>query len=151
GMVVGSPLLSHLSGNVFHARKPVLVMCGVIVVILTGLLAFFTDQIPLTGHYFLCLSLGLFSSAVVVIGFTMNKEMFPVQIAGTATGLVNLFPFAGGAVFQPVLGYALERQGRVQGEFTLSGYENAFFILFICALVAFISSLFVKETLKTET
>ena len=49
------------------------------------------------GLYLICLGLGMFASAIVVIGFTTAKELFPVQIAGTATGLVNLFPFAGGA------------------------------------------------------
>ncbi len=150
GMVVGSPLLSYLSGNVFRARKPVLVMCGVIVVGLICPLAFYTDRIPLIGLYLLCLFLGIFSSAVVVIGFTMNKEMFPVQIAGTATGLVNLFPFAGGAVFQPVLGYVLERQGQVQGQFTVTGYKNAFLVLLLGAVVALISSLMTRETLERK-
>ena len=109
GMVIGSPLLSFLSSNVFRARKPVIVLCSAAVLGITALLAFYTDRIPVSGLYLLCLGLGMFASAVVVIGFTTNKELFPVQMAGTATGLVNLFPFAGGAVFQPVLGLVLER------------------------------------------
>jgi len=86
----------------------------------------------------------------VVIGFTANKELFPVQMAGTATGIVNLFPFAGGAIFQPVLGVALENYGKVDGKFTLAGYEKAFLILFACALVALIASFYIKETLLPE-
>ena len=71
-------------------------------------------------------------------------------MAGTATGIVNLFPFAGGAVFQPVLGYVLEHYGRVNGNFTLAGYHTAFLVLFGSGLIAFLSSLFVKETLRAE-
>jgi len=103
GMIIGSPLLSFVSSSIFKARKPVLVISSSMVLVITLLLAFFPDRIPLTGLYVICLTLGIFSSAIVVIGFTANKELFPVQIAGTATGLVNLFPFAGGAVFQPIL------------------------------------------------
>jgi len=148
GMIVGSPGLSYLSNNVFHARKPVIVLSGAITLMISAVLAFNTDKISLAGLYALCLGMGCFSSAIVVVAFTTAKELFPVQIAGTATGLVNLFPFAGGAVFQPVLGYVLESRGRVGEAFTLAGYQQAFLVLFVCGVIAFLSSLFMKETLS---
>jgi len=147
GMIIGSPLLSYLSTNIFRARKPVLVLSSIILVGLTTPLAFFTATIPLALLYVLCLGLGVFSAAIVVIGFTTNKELFPVQIAGTATGIVNLFPFAGGAVFQPLLGYFLERNGTVAGSFTTAAYQQTFLILFIAALIALAASLFLKESM----
>jgi sugar phosphate permease len=147
-MIVGSPLLSYLSNRVFRARKPVLVLSSLITLGITALLAFQTAQLSTLALFGLCLGLGIFSSAIVVIGFTANKELFPVQMAGTAMGLVNLFPFAGGAVFQPVLGYLLERQGRVEGAFTLAGYQQAFLALLACAAIALGASCLVRETLK---
>jgi sugar phosphate permease len=71
-------------------------------------------------------------------------------MAGTATGLVNLFPFAGGAIFQPLLGYVLERHGRIGDAFTLAGYKQAFFVLFLCGIIALASSLFLKETMVED-
>jgi sugar phosphate permease len=150
GMIVGSPILSLFSNRIFQGRKPVLVLSSSILLCLTGLLAFYTETLSLAGLYLLCLGLGIFSSAIVVIGFTTTKELFPVQIAGTSTGLVNLFPFAGGAVFQPLLGHLLERQGRIDDVFTLIGYKQAFFVLFVCALIAFAATLFLKETLSSK-
>jgi sugar phosphate permease len=150
GMIVGSPLLSYLSNSVVKSRKIVIVFCSAMVLCIAFMFAFFTTQIPLLLHYSICFCLGIFGSAVVVIGFTTNKELFPVQMAGTATGLVNLFPFAGGAVFQPILGYVLEKQGRVGDAFTVAGYRNAFLVLFACALIALIASLFFKETLGRD-
>jgi sugar phosphate permease len=147
GMIVGSPMLSFLSNRVFQGRKPVLVLSSFVLLCLTALLAFYTEELPLAGLYLICLGLGIFSSAIVVIGFTTTKELFPVQIAGTSTGLVNIFPFAGGAVFQPLLGYLLERHGRVEGAFSLAGYEQAFLLLFFCGLIAFLASLCLQETL----
>jgi sugar phosphate permease len=147
GMIVGSPMLSFLSNRVLKGRKPVLVMSSFVLVCLSALLAFRTGGIPLAGLYLICFGLGIFSSAIVVIGFTTTKELFPTQIAGTSTGLVNIFPFAGGAVFQPLLGYVLERHGRVKGAFSLAGYEQAFLVLFFCAVIAFVASLCLKETL----
>lgn len=147
GMIVGSPILSFLSNRVFQGRKPVLVLCSFVLLCLTALLAFCTEELPLAGLYLICLGLGIFSSAIVVIGFTTTKELFPLQIAGTSTGLVNIFPFAGGAVFQPLLGYILESHGRVEGVFSLAGYEQAFLLLFFCGLIAFLASLCLQETL----
>jgi len=146
GMIVGSPVLSVVSNRVFRARKPVIILCAAITVLLTGALAFLTASLPLPLLYLVCFGLGAFTSSVVVIGFTSAKELFPVQIAGTSTGLANLFPFAGGAVFQPVLGAILERSGRVGEAFTVAGYEAAFLALFGCALAALVLSLGLRET-----
>ena len=150
GMIIGSPLLSYLSTNIFRARKPVLVLASIILLGLTALLAFLTAEIPLVILYVLCLGLGIFSAAIVVIGFTTNKELFPVQMAGTATGIVNLFPFAGGAVFQPLLGYILEQNATAEGTFTPEAYQQAFLILFIAAVIAFAASLCLKESMVPE-
>jgi len=113
---------------------------------ITATLSFAADRIPVFGLYLICLGLGMFSSAIVVIAFTTTKELFPVQIAGTATGLVNLFPFAGGAIFQPFAGYLLERSGSVNGAFTLAGYQQMFNYLLISAAIAMIACCFIKET-----
>ncbi|GAB4255326.1 MAG: MFS transporter [Deferrisomatales bacterium] len=145
GMAVGSPLLGALSNRVFRARKPVIVLASAVTVGLTAWLALAPRAISVPGLYALCLALGAFTSAVVVVGFTAAKELFPVQIAGTATGLVNLFPFAGGAVFQPVLGAVLEHY-RVAGGFSAEGYAAAFRVLWACAVVALAASLALRET-----
>lgn len=150
GMIVGSPLLGYISNNLFKARKPVMVLSSGIMLLIAAALAFYTERMPLTLSYLLCLAMGVFGSAVVVVAFTTTKELFPVQMAGTATGLVNLFPFAGGAIFQPVLGLVLERYGRTGGAFTLAGYRQAFFILFLCAVAALLASLLMKETLNQK-
>ncbi len=150
GVIIGGPLLSLLSNKVFKARKPVLIMSGIVLLLLTVLLAFYTDGIPLAGLYMVCLGLGMFGSAVVVIAFTMTKELFPIEIAGTAIGLVNIFPFAGGALFQPLLGYMLERHGQIGGSFTLAGYQQAFLALFICAIITLLASLCLKETMVKD-
>jgi sugar phosphate permease len=150
GLMVGSPLVSFLSNRVFRGRKPVLVLSSIIALCLTAPLAFATASIPIPALYLISLGLGATTGATVVIAFTAVKELFPLQISGTATGLVNLFPFAGGAVFQPVLGIVLERNGRLAENFTTTGYTAAFFILFLCAAIACCSSYFMKETFVNE-
>lgn len=147
GMIAGSPLLSWLSNRVFMARKPVIVISSAVNLGLAAALWLAVDSLPVWSLYALCLLMGIFTSAVVTIGFTMAKELFPVNMAGTSTGMANLFPFAGGAVFQPVLGAVLESGGKTGNAFTVAGYGNAFLVLFACALIAFVCSLTLRETL----
>jgi sugar phosphate permease len=149
GMIVGSPLLSYCSNNLFKARKPVLILTSVLIWLITGTLYFIFRGVPVVLLYLICFGIGIFAGAAVTIGFTTNKELFPVSIAGTATGLVNFFPFLGGAVFQVVLGTVLDSQGlAASGGFAIAGFKHSFLVLLGCALAALISSFFLKETMK---
>jgi sugar phosphate permease len=149
GMIVGSPLLSFVSNNLFKARKPVLVMSSVFMTAAAGALFFFPRGIAKPFLYLICLAFGMFAGASVTVGFTANKELFPLPIAGTASGLINFFPFFGGAVFQVVLGAVLDSQGlAASGGFTFQGFRYSLLVLFVCGVSAFLSSLFVEETMK---
>jgi sugar phosphate permease len=150
GMIIGSPAHGYISNKIVRARKPVIILSSIMTLLVTAVLAFHTDGLPAPVLYLLCLGLGIFANAIVVIGFTATKELFPVQIAGTSTGLVNLFPFLGGALAQPFLGYLLERRGRIAEAFTVAGYRDAFFALFIFAIIALAASIFIKETMGTN-
>jgi len=146
GMIVGSPLHVFVSNRVFKGRKPTLILASCVIVGITALLAFFTEVLSLAVISVLCFGLGVFASSVAVIGFTSARELFPARIAGTCFGLLNLFPFAGGALLQPLLGSILESRGKIGKAFSPAGYREAFFVLFLSALAALVASLFVKET-----
>jgi sugar phosphate permease len=73
------------------------------------------------------------------------KDLFPIEIAGTATGIANFFPFLMGALYQPLMGYILELNGKVGDSYTTIGYHNAFLVLLISSIIACIASFFIKE------
>lgn len=148
GLIVGAPLLSRLSDSIFKARKPVLVLCAVIVTILTALLAFLTSTLPPWGLYLIYFFLPVFGNTCGVIGFTMAKELFPISIAGTATGMVNLFCFVGGALSQQLLGVILENFGKINDAFTPEGYQAAFMVLFVSAVVSLGAALLTRESFR---
>ncbi len=108
------------------------------VLLVDGLSVFF-----LYGLFFL---LGIFASGIVVIGFAAAKELFPSQIAGTSTGMVNLFPFAGGALFQPVIGLVLDYSGKLDNIYSIEAYRISFVGFLLAAILALISVLFMRET-----
>ena len=83
------------------------------------------------------------------MGFTATKELFPVEIAGTSVGTVNLFPFLGGAVFMPLLGRVLDYYPTVSANgFSLEGYRKVLLILLMAALISLLCTFLMKETYK---
>lgn len=148
GLIVGSPVLSAVSDKVLASRKKVMILSSVAVALTMALLTVFTARLSAPLLYLAFFSIGMFSAAIVVIAFTATKELFPIEIAGTSVGTVNLFPFAGGAVFQPVLGHIIDRFGDGAGALPVAGYRAAFLFCTLSALIALASISFMKETLS---
>jgi len=92
--------------------------------------------------------MGITISSVGTIAIVTTSELFPLRIAGTAMGMMNVFPFIGGVLFQPLLGYILDKAGKIHGAYTPSAYRLIIWILFITSVLALISIMFSKETFK---
>ncbi len=151
GMIVGSPLLSLLSDRVFRGRKIVVVICSMLAVILTIFLCTCPSGLPVWVLYVWFGLFGMATSAVVVIAFTSTKELFPVEIAGTSVGTVNLFPFAGGAVFQPLMGKILDWYPKTaSGGYSLDAYSSMLVFMAAACVIALVASLLLKETFPAE-
>lgn len=147
GLIVGSPLVSILSERVFHSRRKVLMLASFLLCLLMLILNLNPDGLSLISLYIGMLLFSISCSAIVVIGFTTAKELFPVEIAGTSVGTVNLFPFLGGAILQPLLGWVLEAYPKVSpGVYSLSGYKAMLLILLAASIIALASTFFMKET-----
>jgi sugar phosphate permease len=144
GMIFGSPLMSWISDKVLCSRKHLLIITALGLTALVIVLLVFTDSMGPYALRLWFLAFSLVSSAIVVVAFATAKELFPVQIAGTATGLVNLFPFMGGAILQLLAGIALESQAQAA---PVTAYRGAFLIYLGSAVAALAASLFLKDTL----
>jgi len=145
GMIIGSPLMGLLS-DLIKRRKIVVITSSFILLFLMSFLYYKVSSIPTIGLYLICLGIGLFSVGTVAIGYALIKDLFPIEIAGTSTGIANFFPFLMGAIYQPLMGHILEIYGKVGDSYTVIGYQNAFLVLLISSIVALISSFFIKET-----
>jgi MFS family permease len=144
-LMVGSPLLSWMANRA--GRKPVLLGCSLLLVTVCGIFYLFTGQLSLPmlyGLYFCLCFAGPASGPVVV---TASKELFPLAIAGTSVGMVNLFPFFGGAILQVVVGAVLSAGGLEDGGYSLAGYRNMFLIYLLGAAISLIASILLQETL----
>ncbi|MBN1816137.1 MAG: MFS transporter [Sedimentisphaerales bacterium] len=147
GMIVGSPLLGLLSEKVLKSRKKTIFLCTSTLAVLLLLLWVCPSGLPEAALYVWFFLFSVSSSAIVIMGFTATKELFPVEIAGTCVGTVNLFPFFGGAVFMSFLGRILDAYGKNNSEqYPLGAYRTVFFVLFASALVCLVCIFLMKET-----
>lgn len=147
GLIVGGPLQTWLSNRVFKGRRPAMILSSVITTLIVLSLVLVPSGLPVMILSGACLLLGMFTSASVVIGFSATKELFPVRIAGTSIGMINLFPFAGGAALQPVFGWYLQHHDLGAKTYSAGAYQGSFVILLVCSVVALICSVRIKETL----
>jgi sugar phosphate permease len=149
GMIIGSPFLGYLSDKILKSRKKVVLICTSALTVEMILLSLFPVGLPRPVLYIVFFFFSVFASSIVVIGFTTTKELFPVEIAGTSVGTVNLFPFLGGAVFMPVLGKILDAWPKTAaGAYDLKAYKIMLLVLAGSAILALACSLFMKETLE---
>jgi sugar phosphate permease len=144
-LMVGSPFLSWLSNRI--GRKPILVCCSLLLIVACTIFYSFTDRLNLPMLYLLFFLFFLAGGATGPVVATISKELFPVEIAGTSIGMVNLFPFLGGAFFQVVIGVVLTMGGLDRREYPLVGYQNMFVIYLLAAVTSLLATFFLKETL----
>jgi sugar phosphate permease len=149
GMVLGGPLLGLLSQRVLKSRKKTFMLCTFVLALLLLLVTLFPAGLPrpLLVLWFFLFSVA--SSAIVVMAFTTTKELFPVEIAGTSVGMVNFFPFFGGAVFMPVLGWVLDAYGKnPAGQYPVAAWRTVLLILLLSSLACLACTFLMKDTYR---
>jgi len=148
-MILGGPLLGLLSQKVLRSRKKTFILCTSSLVVLLLFLNIFPAGLPHAVLYLWFFLFSVSSSAIVVMGFTSTKELFPVEIAGTSVGTVNFFPFFGGAVFMPLLGRVLDAYPKnAAGGYPVAGYHMILVILLLASLISLACTFVMKETYR---
>lgn len=151
GLIAGAPVMSWLSNRVLRSRKKVLIINCFLGLCLFTPLAFFTSGFPVAMLYVWCFSYSFAMSGMAVVSYSSVKDLYPVTISGTATGILNIFPFAGAALGQPLIGWYLDQAGSVGGQYSADAYSTAFKICLIPLFGALVASLLVQETFPKES
>lgn len=145
GLVFGCPLSGILSDKVLKSRKKVLLYGGILYTLsyipIVLKIATLTPTMIAALFFYWGLTAGSF-----VVCFANSKECFPVELAGTSTGAVNLYIFVGGAVHQQVMGLIIQRYPAVNGIYPAAAYQAAFaFLIAGMALALLLYSTFKEK------
>ncbi len=144
-MIVGSPAVGYIADRLVPSRKLLLLLSSIIQACCWMIMLFYHTSISYGLLYVFFFVMGLTSIGTTVVLLTATKELYPAEIAGTSQGIMNLFPFVASVVFQPLIGFVLDKTKAVAG---VHRYEGAFQLLAAVSIVAVISLLFMKNDLK---
>jgi len=148
GWVVGAPLMGVLSTKIQLRRLPMTLGSLIAAALIT--LVIYMPGLPMGWVAGLLFIFGIFSSAQILV-FAIGRENSPFELAGTVIALTNLFVMLSGAIFQPLIGYMLDkhRHGALVKNlhyYNLADYQFALSILPIGLIVASLLSLLLRET-----
>lgn len=149
GIGIGSPLLGWLSDRIENRRIPLIISS--ILGLSATLILLYYPNLTLGWAYVVLFVFGLGAGGQTV-SFALVKENNAPQYVGTASGFNNLSVLIGGALFQPLVGYILNRTESwhvVNGVaiYSVSSYKTAFIVLPLCFLLSLVVAVFlIKET-----
>jgi MFS family permease len=137
GVAFGCPLLGWWSDSQGY-RKPVMLFCALVGMVALSVLLYVPISLPVC--YFTLLLFGI-AAAGQSISFGVVSDNNSMQVVGTAIGFNNMAIVAGGAIFQPLVGWLLDYQSREHWlnnvpNYTLGNYKIALSILPICYILA---------------
>jgi MFS family permease len=148
GWGIGAPLIGWLSDRIRNRRTPLI--AGLTLSALSLFAILYLPGIPLWVVGVLCFGLGFGGSAQIVC-FALVREHNPVQLSGTAIGMVNALVTGAGALFQPMVGWLLDRNWDgvlVDGArvYTTGAYDVAFSVLVVGSIIGILCAIAVSES-----
>lgn len=148
GTLIGSPVIGWFSDRI-NRRKVPITMGAFFSLIIVAYIIYGPHHSfdTLLGLFFL---LGFISSAQI-INYPLVAEKNPSVLTATSVSVVSFNVIAGGAFFQPIVGWLLDKNwdGTLINNvrvYSISDYHQAFSVLIIGFVIALVCLLFIKET-----
>lgn len=140
-LIAGGPFMGYVANRV--GRKLTLIACSALLCIsmLPPIMA--DGALPLWLLYVLFFCYTFCGAATGSVLAAVAKELFPITMAGTSVGMVNLFPFFGGAAFQIIMGAIVSHTP----DGVAAAYQDMFVFCLVCAVASLASACFITETL----
>lgn len=146
GMVIGCPIWGIISDKIIKARRPVIVIGGVLHTIGWVYIAMNPAGWSMVTISIFCTYMGATGGSYVVSHAQMGESV-PRAVVATAIGAFNVFSFVYGSFLQPWVGKILDSYGRdAMGKFPVEAYTIAFWIFAVGLAIATIGVLFTRET-----
>jgi len=145
GMAVGCFAFGFISDRILKSRRNAS-FYGIIIYALTWLpLVLWPDKIPVGMFYPLLFIMGFFSGAYVP-NYAHIAEGQPHSFIATANGMLNVWYFVGGALFQALMGVVLDYYGKVGDKFPVGAYKTTFVACIFSLVIGAIAMYFTVDT-----
>jgi sugar phosphate permease len=149
GMAVGCFTIGLWSDRWLKSRRKAS-LYGIIVYIIVWLpVVFATGHIPVGAFYPLLFIMGFWCGSYVP-NYAHVSEGQPHSFIATANGMVNIWYFVGGAVFQTIMGRILDAYGKVNGKFPVEAYQKAFIVCVVACVIGAIAMYFTEDSKELQ-
>ncbi len=150
GYMAAGPLVGFLSDRLRTRRWPFVVQMTLLLAAWLALTVWNGGKPPLAALYPLCVAMGAGTSGITLT-LACAKEVNPPNMTGIATGIVNVGPFLGAALAQPLFGVVLDLKWQGAYEqgvkiYPLEAFQLAFWLCAGVLALAVLAAFFVKET-----
>jgi sugar phosphate permease len=150
GNIVGQPLVGFISDRMGSRKLPYVISAAVLLLVWL-VMTFWNGGKPPVGMLAPLMFVLALAGSGFILTWACAKEVNPPSVAGTAMGTVNSAGFIGGAILQPLFGWALDLrwQGAILDGakvYPLEAYQLGFLLCVGFCVMALIASLLLKET-----
>jgi sugar phosphate permease len=127
GLIAGCTLWGYLADRVVGSRKGVVLAGAVLYALLWVLLAVCPVGLP-APVVWVAMFWGGFFASTWIPSYAQLKDSVPSQVVATAMGILNLFFWLGGAVYQQVSGLILAGLATPDGHTPVAAYQAVFWL-----------------------
>ena len=127
GLIVGCTLWGYVADKIVSSRKAVVLAGAVAYALLWALLAICPVGLPL-GVLWLAMFWGGFFASTWIPSYAQLKDSVPPQVVATAMGILNLFFWLGGAVYQQVSGLIVAGLPTLNEQAPVAAYQAVFWL-----------------------
>jgi MFS family permease len=145
GMALGCLCIGLASDRLLKSRRKAS-FYGIIIYAITWLpVIIWPASIPVWVFYPLLFVMGFFCGSYVP-NYAHISEGMPHSFIATANGMINIWYFVGGALFQSVMGIVLDSYGKVGDKFSIQGYKVSFILCLVALIIGAIAMYFTEDS-----
>ncbi len=140
GFAIGGPLIGILTDRLVLNHKRVYLWGLGVNIVLWFIMIFLSNREYLMVVALFFFIFGLIAGGTLPVAFTITRDLFPFQIMGTATGLMNTAGFFGIAVYMPFTGFLLKTASTNPDSYTINAYRTILIAFLLSSTVAFLAT-----------
>jgi sugar phosphate permease len=127
GLIAGCTLWGYMADKIVGSCKGVVLAEAVVYALLWALLAICPVGLPV-AMLWVAMFWGGFFASTWIPSYAQLKNSVPSQAVATAMGILNLFFWLGGAVYQQVSGLILAGFPKLDGHTPIAAYQAVFWL-----------------------
>ena len=148
GMLIGSPVFGYISDKLHLRKTPMLF--GALLCLVSVTIVLKSPDLSFSSLMFMFFLIG-FGSSAQILAYPTITEINPLALNGSALSLGSTLIMAGGAIFQPMVGWLIElnwNESVIDGVpvYAKADYNFAFCIVPISIIISIGMAILIKET-----